>query len=735
MTQTKLRPLNFDDLANVRVPPQFHATAASPDGRYLAYALRRNADFDDVAIFTHASGAPKGAQGCHVWITDLQSGATHPVMSEDGWSWGPSWNSDGSSLAFFADHSGVVNLWCWDTATQSARKVSSEAFFSGVRSDCPIWSADSKRIYAMLWPKSWRRGVATTFPAYEARPPDRPSSLNSDGPAVIVLDSDTPFGDFGGSEDIPDDFCDVGAIDLQALTTDRILSGFSFQNILPSPDGKWIALTGMRRRPEVSQWLFVWDLYLMPGTGGTPKLIAEALEGAFRPAWSPDSTRLALVKDAKLHVLQPGNLDLLAVDCPFLVDTSLLLWHPTAQALVAREASASDKDKPPGVYVIPTNGGDPRRIELPKGATILARQNTSWAWSPDGKTCLAQGQEGSTKKCQFWRISLDGEEPVLLAGLDKMVKNIAFSTGPVIAFSAEDGASPPDFWVTDSSFSDQRQVTHLNSHLDDVALGSSRPISWRTEQGKDLSGVLMLPAGYQDGDKVPVVAEIYPSRTQSKSLHAWNDGSNVVAPSLLTARGIAVFLPDDDSTYLAVPSGGTGASILSGISELVRMGIADPERLGVMGNSGGGLMVNRIITETTLFKAAVSSAGVADFVAAFGQLPILPNGDPLFHGGFLTEAAFGGKPWEVPERYMEGSPIFYLDKVQTPLMIVHGTEDKTVSVEQANLMYVGMRRADKKVTLLLYRGEGHGPGWFRLPSRRDAAERIVGWFEDHLSVD
>ena len=173
--------------------------------------------------------------------------------------------------------------------------------------------------------------------------------------------------------------------------------------------------------------------------------------------------------------------------------------------------------------------------------------------------------------------------------------------------------------------------------------------------------------------------------------------------------------------------------VLSGIDAIIDMGIADPNRLGIMGHSYGGYCVNALITQTSRFSAAVSSAPLANLISFYGHLT--EEGDSQWiHWAEKEQGKMGGSLWEFRDRYIENSPIFFLDKVETPLLLVVGTLDGVPAVPQAGEMFSGLRRLGKKAVLARYEGEGHSQvtNW-RYPNVADYWQRVLSWFDAHLS--
>lgn len=199
---------------------------------------------------------------------------------------------------------------------------------------------------------------------------------------------------------------------------------------------------------------------------------------------------------------------------------------------------------------------------------------------------------------------------------------------------------------------------------------------------------------------------------------------------LLATRGYAILLPDAPQN-LGTPMLDLAKTVLPGVSKVIEMGIADPDRLGVMGHSYGGYSTLSLIVQTKRFKAAVSLDGMGDMVGAYGQM----RKDGTAFGTSMEEQGsglMGDTPWQVRERYVENSPIFYLDRVETPLLIVHGSNDTTVAPFLGDEMFVDLRRLGREVVYAKYEGEGHSPLSWSHGNQVDLCNRMIAWFEAHL---
>jgi dipeptidyl aminopeptidase/acylaminoacyl peptidase len=173
-------------------------------------------------------------------------------------------------------------------------------------------------------------------------------------------------------------------------------------------------------------------------------------------------------------------------------------------------------------------------------------------------------------------------------------------------------------------------------------------------------------------------------------------------------------------------------AILSGVNKAIEIGIADPDRLAVMGHSYGGYTTLALIVQTGRFKAAISIAGVSDLIGSYGEM----GEDASAYGVAIAERgqeAMGGTPWERRESYIENSPFFYFDRIRTPLLIVQGSRDTAVAPFLGDQIFVALRRLGKEAEYAMYDGEGHSPSQeWSYEHQVDLSYRIIRWLDDHL---
>lgn len=295
--------------------------------------------------------------------------------------------------------------------------------------------------------------------------------------------------------------------------------------------------------------------------------------------------------------------------------------------------------------------------------------------------------------------------------------------------------------------SNQRRVlATTNEFLRTVAEAELKAIEYRSQDGRPLKAWLLLPVGYKAGTRYPVVASLYagdimgekpPPRTQLNDTLWFN-------LQLLAARGYAVLVPSmplspDPRTggagsdpYFELPNG-----VLPALDKAIDLGIADPERQALIGHSYGGYSVYGLVTQTNRFKAGIALAAPADLSSHYGSF--YPWGryttyDHQWLSGPYTaengQTRMGSPPWRDSARYIRNSPLTYIERVQTPLLIVQGDMDG-VLIAEGEKVFTALYRQGKRARFVRYWGEGH---MLDSPANiKDFWTRVYDWLDECLS--
>jgi len=264
----------------------------------------------------------------------------------------------------------------------------------------------------------------------------------------------------------------------------------------------------------------------------------------------------------------------------------------------------------------------------------------------------------------------------------------------------------PDLW-TGPGIGAVRKVSNANPQESEYPRGSVELVSWLNTDNVPLKGMLFKPEGFDPNKKYPMITYFYERLSDGLYNYVAPAGRNTVNPDVYNALGYLVFFPDIVYTD-GYPGPSAAKAIIPGVQALVARGFVDPKRLGVTGQSWGGYQSAYLITATNMFAAAVPNATVVNMTSAYGGI--------RWQSGMLrqmqyehSQSRLGGSLWQYPERFIENSPLFKLDRVTTPVLFMANDNDGAVPWYQGIEFYSAMRRLQKEAYLVVYNGDEHNP--------------------------
>ncbi len=585
--------------------------------------------------------------------------------------------------------------------------------------------------------------------------------------------------------------------------------GYSAGNPRWSPDGKYLSFLASRGKDEdgIEEKPQVWTLNRM---GGEAQAVTNVKQGVSGYEWSPDSKRILLLirdpkpeeltedkeddKKAKPYVVDRlqfkrdtiGYLDrrrthlyILAVGSekePVQItsgdfDDAQPAWSPDGKliAFVSNRTEEPDSNPNTDIWIVSSDNTDRGRTLLQ--VTRNPREDSSPAWSPDGKT-LAYVTVNAPLDVMWYAtdqlatVSSTGGAPTYLtADLDRNVRKPRYSAdGKSIWFRLEDSGEvhlakievatgkltrpvSGQFAVEDYSiagdmaaplvtrpdlpsevFSFQngqlKKLTAANQKLlDKIALAEIENIHFKSKDGTEIEGFLYKPIGYRKSIKYPLIL-----RNHGGPVSQFDFGFSYWA-QLYAANGYLVLEtnPRGSSGYGQAFSHSLFADwgnldvqdVMAGVDYAISQGYADPEKLGVGGWSYGGILTNYVITQTDRFKGAVSGASEALYRANYGH----------DHYQMWWEIELG-LPWENAEAWERISPFNKVEKITTPTLWIGGGGDWNVPILNSEQMYQAMKRLGRETQLVVYPGEPHV---IRRPSfLKDRFERFLGWYDKYV---
>lgn len=286
-----------------------------------------------------------------------------------------------------------------------------------------------------------------------------------------------------------------------------------------------------------------------------------------------------------------------------------------------------------------------------------------------------------------------------------------------------------DLWTSNKSFDNAQQISQTNPQISEYKWGSVELVSWTSNDGSELDGLLYLPENFDSTRKYPMISYFYEKYSDRMHRHySPAPSASVINFPLYVSNDYILFMPD-----IKYREGHPGKSaydaIISGTQHIVSKGFVDKNRIGIQGQSWGGYQVAYLVTQTDYFAAGMAGAPVSNMTSAYGGIR-WGSGMSRMMQYEAGQSRIGGTLWEKPLLYIENSPIFHVENVTTPLLIMHNDGDGAVPWYQGIEMFVAMRRLSKPAWMLNYNDDEHN--LMRRANRKDLSVRMMQFFDHYL---
>ena len=400
------------------------------------------------------------------------------------------------------------------------------------------------------------------------------------------------------------------------------------------------------------------------------------------------------------------------------------IFTPDGKSIIF--TSDGEKNEPIGlrdVYKIASNGGKPKKLaETPnrRSNIINCSSNSNFVYVSDA----------NKTRSEVYRIGINNDEIKPLLNLDGRISSpkISYDT-KMIAFVKQELTQPNEVYVSELIKISPKKISNFNSGLDFPKLAKTELIEWKSKDGLEIEGLLTYPTKYNKRKKYPLALIIHggPAGVFSQS---FTGNPSIYIIEYFASNGYAVLRANPrgstgygkDFRFANFKDWGFGdyEDIMSGVDKVIGMGIADPERLAVMGWSYGGYMTSFVVTRTERFKAASMGAGLPNLVSMTTTTDI-PD--------YLV-AHMGAEFWEDYETYEKHSAIYRINNVKTPTQVIHGANDLRVPFTQGQEFYVALKRKGVPTEMIVYPRTPHGPREPKL--LMDVSPRILSWLNKFI---
>ena len=358
------------------------------------------------------------------------------------------------------------------------------------------------------------------------------------------------------------------------------------------------------------------------------------------------------------------------------------------------------------------NRGDEKAVDMNKPLFLTGHNEITRA---DGYYQIEQGKSKTPKELFSGNFNLN---------TPKKAKDTE-----LIVFTKEDFQTYPNLLATDLSFKKPVQISDAAPQQKDFLWGTSELVSWTSLDGLKLEGTLHKPENFDPTKKYPMIVNFYEKSSQELLSYRMPElHRSTIDYHYYISNGYLVFNPD---IYYKEGYPGEDAfnCVMPGVTMLIGLGFVDEKHIGAQGHSWGGYQVAYLATRTKLFAAIESGAPVVNMFSAYGGIRWTSGLNRSFQYEH-SQSRIGKSIWEAPLRYIENSPVFTLDKIQTPILIMHNDDDGAVPWYQGIEFFTGLRRLQKPAWLLNYNEADHWPT--KLRDKEDFQIRLAQFFDHYL---
>ena len=523
-----------------------------------------------------------------------------------------------------------------------------------------------------------------------------------------------------------------------------------------SPDGKSIAY--LTREPaatppspafKVGSKPPVTRLYVKELPAGIARALSPEDQYVDSISWSPDGREIAYSSAPFAGFLAPYSARIFAADVASgairgVIDRAGMNVSPQFSPDGTKLAFISTNERtgiiaPRGLAVADAAGRNTNIRPYPMNGAWIAEMQ----WAAGSDALFVTMNEGTfAAGAQMFEMPIvrvrvaDGKADRLGSGGTVEYSMSLSRDGKTLAYREVQARTMGDLVVMDVAAKTTRRLTDVNPQLKEFALGELKPISWKSFDGMEIWGLVLTPPGYRAGSRIPLLVYCHGGPIGGVTLGIFPQFMHV--PGQIDPYPTEAFAAAGYAVLFPMPRGGSGygeaghrmiindwggpdyKDIMAGVDHLIARGIADPDRLGVMGASYGGFMTNWIVTQTRRFKAAAAGASIADL----NDLYYLTDGGDLM-------AEYYKLPWENPDGYARSSPITHVKKVTTPILISHGDRDPRVPIATAQKFFRALQALGKTAEMDIYPGGGHV---FYLPQQEKMVmTRNFEWFRKWIT--
>ncbi len=731
------KPPNLSDVAFEERAFGNDQVALSPNGDYFCYSLLDPSEITEDVWRFEPGKTPRLFMGSHLYLQRLGE-ETELELVPGCNSWGPAISPDGSRVAFFSNAGGEVHPWVYEIASGRSYQVGD---FLGAflwNGFSPQWDSSGKYLYFSI-------------PTHLPTSPQIPSQ--SESSAILSLSTDTEGQQtelsMQGIKSLWNGRLakiEVSSGQLEYLTSDE--SSCSAIAMKEAYSGRYVASLGFSDKHPGSTTESLVDLTILDREQGKRFPIDQEIPISFGQelcSWHPTKNLFAYQKRGKLSLCTFSEDEGSYTKSEYTPEHgehffgSPFLLPKGSNYLISgiNPKKQQYHDRPSAISFIHLEGG--KNQTLSWEGTKMFREAV---WDDVGHCLIVLLTNTYSNDAEIISYCPSEESLHSVWSGQAHIEKLQCRDGKLLA-QMESLITPPDLYIWKEERGEWESMTKINPSLSQIAAPTLETfetlVPLQDGNFKTVKTAIILPAGAKKGDKLPGIVHIYPGANLSLggSMRFCGGEIGTIPNYLFLERGYAIILPDYPQEFKKEgghPIDTMVDALLPQIYHASELGYVDLQRVGIMGQSYGGYGTAAVISRTHLFRAAVAVSGIYDLPGSWGYID---EKTKSFTSRYWTEQGqgqMGSHPWQEFLRYTRNSPYYLADNITTPLLLVHGKNDTTCEVQEAEKMFTALMRLDKKAKLLVYPG-GHVISSWPPKEAREASSEILDYFDKYLSKD
>ncbi|MFW6140254.1 MAG: prolyl oligopeptidase family serine peptidase [Acidobacteriota bacterium] len=666
-------------------------------------------------------------------VIDTEENKILPLFEKKQQVHSMSWSPDGKKLAFFLRKKDQFYLQIYDRPTSKIKEIRLKTDREIASNSLLVWTNDSQRVILALREKGWKEKSrhmfkkATKGPiiVYDSREPFLKWDVIRDQSSLQTI-AEVNIGSGEVEEILPEN----RYFDVRTAHDDTYLTYVQMYPVKTEYGENYYREGGreyelfkldLKKKSEPDVLIKRTDKRLDLSWNEENSLFAWDDEGDIFAQSVFEAEPKNLTKDKVKPEEKETEGEKNKEEKEEKVRFSMVRWSPDGKKLLTRTKK--------GLWLIDYESGDLEMVyEFPEEQKEESQRGRAGpanvvSWSPDGKYLYMTYSAPDKWERGFTRYDFQEREMEDLIKDSNLYRNLRMSEdGEKFFYQFSDGDLPSDLYMTDKDFQQKVRMTTLNPWISGKKLTKSELVKYLDVDGKELYGILYYPVDYEPGKKYPLVCEIY---------ERFFDNGFRSSMNILANEGFFGLRPSVN-LKTGYPGEAWVKGVTCAINKLIEKGLVDPNKVGVHGTSYGGYATSLLITQTDRFAAAVNISGKVNIISFLGDSPRI--GHRNYGAAEAGQDRIGATLWEQPLKYISHSAVMFADRITTPHLLITGEGDWNVPAGNTREMYYALRRLGKECVWVNYWNDGHGLSSAESEAiYKDKWNRIIDWYQTYFT--